>query len=224
MENPAQFIDAVTAAQNIQAPETVGGNDPLIQNMYRSGFQRMAANAAGQTVAGKAVAQKQAEDAARQQALLAAKAAQQKLVDRSDPNKWRLQRKEDGGFDIFDPDGNKKSVNDMAKETNTDPRDILKDSQNPHDIQYQQDYSDLRDLLQAYAQNDKEYIASAVEQNGAIAGMTPQELMKRFRDAYPNVYGNWSANRATGLRRAGQRALFAPAGDGGPTEQLNAGQ
>lgn len=224
MDNYTQFRNAVTAAGGIQAPETVGGNDPLVQNLYKSAFQGLMSNAGAAAIGGQSVVDKQAQDAARQQALAAAKAAQQKLVDRTDPNKWKLQRKDDGGFDIFDPDGNKKSVNDMAKETNSDPRDILKDSQNPHDIQYQQDYSDLRDLLQAYAQNDKEYIASAVEQNGAIAGMTPQELMKKFRDAYPNVYGNWSANRATGLRGAGQRALFAPAGNSGPTEQLNAGQ
>lgn len=226
MQDYNQFREAVAGAQNIAPPETVGGNDPLVQNLYKGAFQSMATNAATQALGGKSVADKMAEDAARQQAIANAKAAQQKLVNRTDPSKWKLQRKDDGGFDIFDPDGNKKSVNDMARETNTDPRDILKDSDNPADIQYQQDYADLRDLLQAYAQNDRDAINSAIEQQPAIKGLTPQELLKRFRNAYPNVYGTYNANQATGLRKAGQKSLFGigPASMSSPSEPLNAGE
>lgn len=116
-------------------------------------------------------------------------AAMQRLQDKLDPSKYQVRRKQDGGFDFLDPEGNKIDINTYSKVTGQRVVDILKDSENPTDLEYVNDWSNMNSLLNAMYNNDTDTIASFVEQNPSLKDKKPQDLAQELMRKYPHLYG-----------------------------------
>lgn len=113
----------------------------------------------------------------------------QKLQDQSDPSKYTMQRKADGGFAFYDPSGKEIDINTYAKITGQRRADILKDSENPVDQQYINDYNNMSDLTNAIYNNDTDTIKAFQQQNPSTKGKTPQQLVQLLISKYPHMYG-----------------------------------
>lgn len=183
MDSYAQLRDAVMGAQNIQAPaSTLGASSaPELANMYRSSFQLPLSNAGTQAQAANTKV-----TVANQEATRKAK------EDLSDPDKYQKIKKADGGFEFIAPDGTKISAYDYANILGKKPADVLKDSENPIDIGYQQDYKNLQDYMNAWVNGDKEAVSAFQNENPSLKKIKDvKELVDYFKTAYPTVY-NWS--------------------------------
>lgn len=121
------------------------------------------------------------------------KAEISKEQDRVDPSKFYGQKRDDGGFDFFAPDGKKITALDYAKVTGKRLDDVLSDSENPLDIQFVEDYQQMRKIMSAYANGDEEVLGELKNNDPELykniqnAG-TPDELMRRFMDYYPDYF------------------------------------
>lgn len=200
MDNYAALRDATLGAQQIQAP---GGNPlgasnaPELAKLFTSSFQLPQSEAATKAQAfntGTTVAnQQQAEAEARQAEAARLKAEAQKIQDESDPSKYTLKKKEDGGFDFFDPHGNQVDIATYAKKTGVKPADVLKDSENPIDIQFVHDYNNLNDLLSAVVNKDTDKLDSYRQQFEAqglpdITKQKPHDIIEQFHKYYQRMY------------------------------------
>lgn len=154
--------------------------------------------AGGGSLAGQRSQEADAADSA------ARSAAMQRLQDKLDPSKYRTVRKDDGGFDFLDPEGNKIDISTYAKVTGQRLVDILKDSENPIDQAYINDWSNMNTLAQAMYNNDGETVTSFIEQNKNLKGMKPQDLMMELVRKYPHLYraGTYSNTLANRERNA----------------------
>lgn len=130
-----------------------------------------------------------------QEAEAARRAQAQKLQDKMDPSKYRMQRKEDGGFDFFDPEGNPIDINQYAKVTGQRAADILKNSENPFDLQYLNDYSNTRALVESIQNGDTETLQGYLKDNKNIdPKSTASDLMQELIRKYPHIYGGGQYN------------------------------
>lgn len=166
---------------------------PEVGNAMAAKFSAGALGAAG--VGGDTTSKVDAINAeyAKDEALKAAIAKKKELEDSLDPKNWQQIQKEDGGYDFIDGTGKKVDVWTYSKATGKSPIDLLKNSQNSLDIQFKNDWSNLQDLLSAFANNDQGYIDDLKENDPdtyeQIRGMQPADLMRRFKQFYPNVFG-----------------------------------
>lgn len=179
--------EAVLAAQNIQAPASPLGapNAPELAKLYAASFQLPQA-----TVASKAQAQNAQEKVKQDE--YAAKIAAQKEADKADFKAYRVVKKSDGGYDFFDPDGQQVDIATLTQRTGVNPVDILKDSENPIDIQYVQDYNNLQDFVRAVLSGDRKkvesYTAAKPELNQYKDKDGINRLIQDFRQAYQRYY------------------------------------
>lgn len=174
--------DAVLGAGQVQAPASPYSD---IAALYAPEFQAMQSEAGGQAIVGGAQAQKEA-------ATRAAAQKKEREADLSDPSKYRVVKKEDGGFDFFAPDGSQVDIATLSSRTSTKPSDWIKDSENPIDIQYMNDYANLQDYVSAVLSKDKkkvdEYRAgspqlSQYDDRGGI-----DRLIEQFQKSYNRYY------------------------------------
>ena len=140
----------------------------------------------------------EADEAARQ-------AAMRKLQDKLDPGKYTKQRKADGGFAFFDPDGKEIGIDRYAEMTGYRLADILKDSENPIDQEYINDYLNMNTLAQAMYNGDQDTINSFMEQNPNLKGQKPESLMMELIKKYPHLYGKGSYQQT--LSNRGNKAF-----------------
>lgn len=174
--------------QFVQAAQIAGPSSyiPEVQAFAQAGSMEDALKRGlqgGSTLAGqKAKEADEADEAAR-------KAAAQKIADKMNPNNFRKERKADGGFAFFDPDGNEISINDYAQVTGQRRIDILSDSENPIDQEYINDYSNMNELAQALYNGDEATIKSFRDANPELANRKPQDLMSELIRKYPHLYG-----------------------------------
>ena len=146
--------------------------------------------------------------------------AQRKLQeeqDMLDPTKYIMRLKEDGGYDFYDPKGNQIDIATYSKATNQRPVDIVKDSQNPIDIQYAQDWTGLQKYVQAILDGDKTTITEMQTQDPELKQYSGKgdldKLMQRFKQHYQRYYVPRTQNpNAWGARPGG---MMFPAGDSG---------
>jgi len=128
----------------------------------------------------------------------AAAAAKKKQADLADPKSYRRVKKEDGGFDFFDPDGNQIDIASIVQRTGTKPRDWIEDSENPIDIQYMEDYDNLQDyakaLLTKNTKKIEQYRASAPELSQYDDRGGVNRLIETFRKNYQRYYVPRSEN------------------------------
>lgn len=99
------------------------------------------------------------------------------------------------GVQILDPvSGQPVDIGTYVNRTGANPADILKNSPNPRDQQFVQDYSNFQNFLNA-AQNknvSKEAALayqSFVDQNPGLEGLSPQQAANLFLGEYGNYFG-----------------------------------
>lgn len=180
-----QFSQAVLSS--IQNGDTnAGTGDAVVNNFARSNFGDILAKPAeGVGTFANAIADRQAQEAE-----AARKAEIQRLQDKLDPNKYQKLRKSDGGFDFVGPDGQPISVQKYAQIKGTNAAYELKDSENPFDLQYVNDYKNTRELVTAIQNGDTDTIQAFKASNGDLGKMTPEQLMQELIRKYPHIYGN----------------------------------
>lgn len=183
----------------IQTPASPLGNFPELANMYRSSFQLplASANVSSQNVADQTTL-------ANQKAQADADAQAQK--DATDPSKYSVQTRNDGGFGFYDPTGKEITAAQYAAATGKNPQEVLKNSTNPIDIGYQKDFKDLQDYINLKLQSSKDTDAAtkakAIEQEVQkttgvnLAKLTPAQVIQQFQAAYPTIYGANPGNAA----------------------------
>lgn len=187
-----QFTDALRGAQGIATPQS---SIPEIANAMASQFRAGAVDLAGQ--ASNVTANQNAEDEERLRKEAQAR-RQQELADKLDPSKYVKQRKEDGGFDFFDPSGNRIDVNRYAKLTGQTRAEVLADSDNPVDQQFLYDYNEMKRVNQAIWSNDTAEMEDIRSRYGDISKKTPQSLNLELIKKYPHLWGKGSYQESYG--------------------------
>lgn len=171
----------------IQGANTdAGTGDAIVNDFARSNFRDAIASS---TNVGAMAATTAAAEEERAKAARAAEA--EKIRNKLDPSKYQRVRKEDGGFDFLDGDGNRIDIKRYAEVTGLRPSDILKDSDNPLDQQYVNDYSNTKGVIDAIQQGDSDTLQGFLRENQSIdPNMKPEDLMRELIRKYPHIYGN----------------------------------
>lgn len=172
---------AVLGSANIQAPASPLGSFPELSLLNQSSFQLPQSSGAANILGNRA-----SDIVAERKAAASRKAAK---------NYQRI-KKSDGGYTFLDPDGNEISAYDYANAIGKSSADVLADSENPIDVGYQQDFKNLNDYinnkLNSKYDEKARAAAEAVEKAHTdvdLRSMNPQQLIDRFKTAYPTVYG-----------------------------------
>lgn len=185
--------DAVLGANNIQAPASPLGasNGAELANLYRSSFQLP--QSSGAIAAGAEISSQRVKAAEAQKKL-----DEQKKQDLADIAKYRAVRKQDGGYDFYDPEGNQVAVSELAQRTGMKPQDILynktlgTDSENPMDIQFREDHANLNEYINAVLSKDKkkieEFRQSRKELNQYDDRGGIDRLINDFKNSYRRYY------------------------------------
>jgi len=203
-----QFRNALLAAPNTTVPgagtsPNLSGANPFVtqaighlQNLSRGTFQAQASGSAQAAAGGAAGAQADQEKAdaklALQQANDKLSTLQQAKQDMADPNKYRRVPNESGGWDYYDPLGNKISAVQYAYVKGQHITDALKGSQNIQDQKFSQDYDTILKIGQAINNNDKTALDKLYKADptlkSRISGMSYSDIVKQFRQAYPMYF------------------------------------
>jgi len=197
-----QLSQAVLAG--IQGGDRNAGSNNGAVNQFVQGLfgDVLAKPAAGVGQFAGVVADRQAQEAE-----AARQAEARRLQDRMDPSKYRMQRKDDGGFDFFDPEGNPISVQEFAKVTGRTAAEVLAKSENPFDIQFINDYASTRNLIDAIQTGDTEIIGQYVkDDNGIDPKSTASDIMQELIRKYPHIYGG--GNYGQSFSQSNNRPLF----------------
>lgn len=182
----------------VYGAKDIGANtgDAAVDSAYRAEY---AAPIASGAITG-ASQMAQTAIAEQEKAAAAARAAEEA---KTDPKNFQRLPKSDGGFAFFDPTGKEISAHDYARATNTSVASVLADSENPIDISFVNDYRNLQDYMEAWQNNDTKKIEAIRSQSEELKKIdSPHELMRRFYQAYPTVYGQGGFR---GPRTAGQK-------------------
>lgn len=145
------------------------------------------------------VNRKRAEEEAKANQIDALKAQAQAIQDQNDPSKYQQVPTKDGGYKFYDPSGKEISAFDYARVTGQSPDKVLSQSLNPIDIGFTQDYKQLQDYLNAKANSKNDANSAQVAKNiedivkknqGVnLAKMNINDVIDRFKQAYPTVFG-----------------------------------
>lgn len=182
---------AQTQANQIQTPY------PFLKSYFAPQFMGRQAEsqsgAMGNQASWDMAAQREAADAAKQRAVLL---AQQRLKELEAKGLGDYQRKaKDIGFDYFDPNGNPISAQEFAKAKGISIVDALKDSNNPGDIAFIDDYNALQSYIAA---KQKKLDTLSDEQKQAIeyfetynpeVKSNASDFMKKFLNNYRHIFG-----------------------------------
>lgn len=212
-------IDSVGAPSDNPLGASYSG---LYQNLLKSSFQLPLAGAATNArTADQSIKVANAEAAAeeaRAARVAALKEKQQKLKDALEGKNYQVVKKDDGGFDYYDPLGQKINLMQYTRATGKNAADVLKDSQNSLDRQFVADYNNLQDLTNAYLNKDWK----KVDKVGQTLGLKnpgdlrklletnqvkPEDLFKQFVQYYPNVY-TMQPQGQTGRVRSSTEPVF----------------
>lgn len=147
-------------------------------------------------------------------------AKMREISDKLDPSKYRRERKADGGFAFYDPSGKEIGIDKYAQITGLRLADILKDSENPIDQEFVNDWSNMNTLAQAMYNGDQETVNAFVQQNPELKNIKPEQLMFELIKKYPHLYGKGSYqqtinNRGNNAFSYNQNALYTSGSTGG---------
>lgn len=201
--NYDQLKSAVLGAQQQGSGDSPLGNFPELSKLYSSSFQLPVSNAAASAagnVTSDIVAQQKAQAAAAAQAASSGGGG-----SRSGGGGFKIVARPDGGFGFYDANGNEVSANDYSQATGKDLSAVLKNSRNPVDRAFLQDYKQLNDYIKnkQNAANDPKArsAAQAVETqvrklyNIPLHQQNPNEIINAFVQAYPTVFGGSAAGK-----------------------------
>lgn len=186
--------DAVLGAGSIQPSASPLGSFPELSKLYESSAQLPQAGGAASILVN------QASDIVKEREAAAAA--------KKDKSKYQRIKRPDGGYGFIDPTGQEISAHDYANAIGASPSEVLADSENPIDIGYQQDYKNLQEYISnklnakydpdaaGAAQATEEQIKKAYGVN--LSKMKPGELIAKFKEQYPTVYGGKKAGVPVG--------------------------
>jgi len=189
---PQELRDAVYGGANAAAPQLAGGpsmeqagntGDAVVNAAYKTRFDAPVA----QAISNAAVNQSQTNLEEAKKAQAAAEAAKEAMTD---PKKYQMIPRSDGGYGFYDPSGKEISAQDYARVQGTSVAKVLSDSENPIDKGFINDYKNLQDYMTAWQNNDRKKIEAIQSQQPELKKIRdPQSLIQRFMRAYPTVYG-----------------------------------
>lgn len=144
--------------------------------------------AAGQQADNELEARKAAAEKAKQ-----ALAEQESEIKRlSDPKNYQAVINDAGGYDFYNPDGQKISPVDYAKATNQHITDLYKNSQDPNDKDFTEDYNKVLEIGKIIQSGDKKARDKFFQQNPdwkqAFGNSSYNDIVKSLRDQYPGYF------------------------------------
>ena len=163
-----RFASALAAAAasraNLGGSPNGGGSEMVnLQNLaqlqFSAGASELATGAFGadaKAAADREEAQKKAAAAAADQEQKKKDAYDKILAELKDPKNYRQELNDKGGYDFYNPMGDKISVQEFSQATDRQISDILKDSKDGADIQFKQDYEDLMSYGRALQGNEED--------------------------------------------------------------------
>lgn len=193
----ASLVGAIHGAQQAGGPSPLG-SFPELQKLYdlTAGLPMSSQQVAGDSYNAAVTVENQRKAQAAAQAAAEAK---------KDPSNYRRIPKSDGGYAFVDPDGNELSAFEYARIVGKSPVEVLKDSLNPIDKRFAQDYKQLEAYInnKASAKNDPKAkaAADAVEKqvkklyNIDLKRTDTSEVFNALVKAYPTVFGGKGAGR-----------------------------
>ena len=155
--------------------------DAVVNAAYKTRFDAPVA----QAISNAAVNQSQTNLEEAKKAQAAAEAAKEAMTD---PKKYQMIPRSDGGYGFYDPSGKEISAQDYARVQGTSVAKVLSDSENPIDKGFINDYKNLQDYMTAWQNNDRKKIEAIQSQQPELKKIRdPQSLIQRFMRAYPTV-------------------------------------
>lgn len=205
-----EFKQAISQGQGAKTPASPLGSFPDIAALFQSQFQLGESSAPVAGMVGTAATDdanaRAAAEAARRKEAAALKSkiedATQKIKDYQNPSKWQQVQKDDGGYDYYDPLGNRVSIAQYAEVQGKRPHELLEKSQNSLDQQFVNEYGLLKDYTQAVYAGDLEKVEKLKENPvlGDIAkeldSTTPEAMWKSFIEYYDNYFNPDNVNAA----------------------------
>jgi hypothetical protein len=178
-------------AKNIQSANGLDSG-----NIYQNYASAGVINAAPAQVTGKkATIQAGIDEKNRQEAARAKSIENQREVDKVDPGKARMIQNQDGTYSFYNGIGEKLNINQYAMLTGQKPSAILKDSDNPKDQRFVQDYDTMQAFVNAWVNGDNKTLQKMREADpdrfNAIVSTykTPADLVAAFKNTYSDYYG-----------------------------------
>lgn len=192
IDGAAQYEQLKTAVLGAQANVAPGasplGNFPELSKLYSTPAE---------------LAKVQLSDAAPNYNTGVQVANAQAAASAAGQGKYQQIQKPDGGYAFYDPNGNEISASEYAAAHNMSPADLLKNSMNPIDKAFIQDYNQLNQYIidKHNSKNDPKArsAAQAVETQvrktyGIQLHQTnPNDVINAFLKAYPTVFGQGSS-------------------------------
>jgi hypothetical protein len=171
-------------------------------------------DAAGQAIqAGGGAANQQAANEEANARAAAARAADEEEAKRrelerlQDPNQYQAKINDSGGYDFYDPMGNKIGVKQYAKAKNMHVTDVLKDSQSDDDKDFMADYNRVVELGKIIENGDAKARDKFSEENPeftkAYGGWKYEDVVDDLHRNYPEYFrGQEARNSGIGDRKA----------------------
>jgi hypothetical protein len=218
----AQLKSAVLGAQVNTAPGASPlGSFPELSKLYSSAPQVAQLNLKDAGNSYNTAAQVASEKAA---ASRAASSAQ------DDPSKYKQVLKPDGGYAFYDNNGQEITAAQYAAARNENPADVLKNSYNPIDKAFAQDYKQLNQYIQDKQNASKDPAARSRAQTVEtqvrktygidLHQQNPNQVINAFIQAYPTVYGGTAAGKQGSNTLFPSAAVTKSAGKGSVTKAL----
>lgn len=184
-----------------------GGNASVTANIRNlgslTGLGKISARATDALGAG-ANQQAQNEDEQRKvaqaQAEAEAQAKASEIKRLSDPKNYKAVINDKGGYDFFNPNGDKISPVDYAKATNQHITDLYKKSQDPNDKDFTSDYNRVVELGRIFQSGDKDARDKFFKKNPewkTFENATYNQIVQTMRDEYPGYFRSQQDSAST---------------------------
>lgn len=204
----ANFSDAIANGAGIGAQFT---GDQDVANFFQAGFAadatRDGVGALADTVSVEADNAERARRAALQQEI-------DDLNGRLDPGQYTVTPTDSGGLSFTNGAGEEVSARDYAALTGQTLAEVLRDSNDPNDIQFVQDYNDVNELVRAMVTQDTEFLAQLKtfdpDRYEALIDRSPEDIRLAFQTYYGSYYGLQNDQTGEAAAPVQQGSNFAP--------------
>lgn len=199
-ENMRKFAAAIRQAA---VPVDLGGSpngstqdivnlQNLAQGQFKAAAGDVAAAAAGADANIIAENEKRAEEAARQKRMSDIKDRLDQIKEENDPKNYQQVPNDHGGYDFYNGKGEKIDVKEYAQATKKRVSDLLKDSEDPADREFVDNYKQLKELGDAMINGDSKKLKSMYDADprlqDKLKGKTYNDVVMGFKRAYPQFF------------------------------------
>lgn len=176
-----------------------GGNGQVLSNIQNLGALQQHGDIAAQATSALGTGAAAQDDAERAAAKLRADEEAQKAKDAqdeldfiNDPKNYKAVINDAGGYDFFNSMGGKISPVEYSKVTNKHITDLYKDSQDPNDKDFTEDYNRVVKLGQILQSGDKKARDKFYKENPdwkkAYGSTSYNDVVKDLRNEYPGYF------------------------------------